>query len=203
MTVRILLIGPPGSGKGTQARLLAQRLGIPAISTGDMLRDAVREGTPLGRQVQTVMERGDLVSDDTMVAVIRERLAAPDAGQGFILDGFPRTVAQAEALERLFAAGQNGSGGNEPGISAVLNLSVPERVLIERLSSRSDQEGRADDRPETILERLRVYSDKTAPLVRHFRDRGMLTDVEGVGEVSEVAERIHRAVGSSRSRGAA
>jgi adenylate kinase len=202
--VRILLLGPPGSGKGTQARLLGARLGIPSISTGEMLREAVRKGTPLGREVQAIMERGDLVPDETMIALIRERLSAPDARGGFILDGFPRTVAQAEALERLVSAGNGSSaGGNAGGISAVLNLSAPEPVLIERLSGRSGQEGRADDRPETILERLRVYSEKTEPLIRHFRDRGILTDVPGEGEISDVAQRINQAVGATPSRGVA
>jgi len=169
-----------------------------------MLREAVRKETPLGREVQAIMERGDLVPDETMIVLIGERLSAPDARGGFILDGFPRTVAQAEALERLLSAGNGSSaGGNAGGISAVLNLSAPEPVLIERLSGRSGQEGRADDRPETILERLRVYSEKTEPLIRHFRDRGILTDVPGVGEISDVAQRINQAVGETLSRGAA
>lgn len=194
--MRILLLGAPGSGKGTQARQLAERLSIPAISTGDILRDAVRRGTPLGRQVQAVMERGDLVSDATMIELIRERLAAPDAGKGFILDGFPRTVAQALALEKQL-------GGNEEGVAAVINLSVPEAVLVERLRGRSGTENRADDRPEAVHERLRVYREKTEPLVQFFRDRGVLADVDGEGEVSEVARRIDQALGAFRSQGAA
>jgi adenylate kinase family enzyme len=132
--MRILFLGPPGSGKGTQARRLAERLAIPTISTGDILREAVRRGTPLGREVQTVMERGDLVPDSTMIALIHERLSAPDARDGFILDGFPRTVAQAQALERELP-------GNGNGISAVINLLVPEAILIERLRGRSERRG--------------------------------------------------------------
>ena len=123
--MRILFFGPPGCGKGTQAKLLAQRLSIPTISTGDILREAVRQGSPLGKKVQTVMERGDLVPDDIMIDLIKERLTAPDARSGFILDGFPRTVAQALALEKLTV-------GNGSGVSAVINLSVPEAVLEER-----------------------------------------------------------------------
>jgi len=194
--MRILFLGPPGSGKGTQARRLAERLAIPTISTGDILREAVRRGTPLGREVQTVMERGDLVPDSTMIALIHERLSAPDARDGFILDGFPRTVAQAQALERELP-------GNGNGISAVINLLVPEAILIERLRGRSDVEGRADDRPEAVAERLKVYQEKTAPLVEFFRQKRLLAEVPGVGEVSEVAERIDRALDAPRSRGVA
>jgi adenylate kinase len=194
--MRVLFLGPPGSGKGTQARRLAERLAIPAISTGDILRDAVRRGTPLGREVQAVMERGDLVPDATMIALIHERLSAPDARDGFILDGFPRTVAQAQALERELP-------GNGNGISAVINLLVPEAVLIERLRGRSSAERRADDRPEAVAERLKVYQEKTAPLVEFFRQKRLLAEVPGVGEVSEVAQRIDRALGASRSEGVA
>jgi adenylate kinase len=194
--MRILFLGPPGSGKGTQAKRLADRLAVPAISTGDILREAVRQGTPLGRQVQAVMERGDLVPDTTMIALVHERLAAPDARVGFILDGFPRTVAQAEALERELP-------GNGNGISAVINLLVPDAVLIERLRGRSGTEGRADDRPEAVAERLKVYQEKTAPLVEFFRNKRLLAEVPGVGGVSEVSERIDRALEAPRSQGAA
>jgi len=185
--MRIVFLGPPGGGKGTQAKLLAERLKIPAISTGDMLRAALREGTPLGLQAKAVMEAGELVSDDLMIGLIRERISQPDARQGFLLDGFPRTVEQAVALDSLLK-------GNEKRLSTVVNLSVPEAVLIDRLEGRSGQENRSDDRRETILERLRVYRQKTEPLIEFYRRRGLLTDVDGVGEVSEIADRISRAV---------
>ncbi len=185
--MRVVLLGPPGSGKGTQAKLLSQRLGVSAISTGEMLRAAVREGTALGRQARSIMEAGELVPDDVMIGLIRERLAAPDAGAGFVLDGFPRTVQQALALDHLLE-------GNGKGLTAVVNLSVPETVIVDRLHGRSQQERRPDDRHQTILERLRVYRQKTEPLIGFYRDRRLLTDVDGMGEVSDIADRIDHAL---------
>ena len=185
--MRIIFLGPPGSGKGTQAKLLAERLGIQAISTGEILREAVREGTPLGLKAKSIMEAGELVPDDLMIALIQGRLAAPDGRRGFILDGFPRTVQQAESLEKLLA-------GNGTALNAVLNLSVPEAVLVDRMHGRALEEGRADDRPETILERLRVYRDKTEPLVGFYRGRRLLADVDGMGDITEVSDRIDQAL---------
>jgi len=192
--VRIVFLGPPGSGKGTQASLLAGRLGVPAISTGEILRQAVREKTALGQKAQAVMERGDLVSDDLILALIGERIGQPDARGGFILDGFPRTLAQARSFETMLA-------GNGDALSAVLNFSVPERELTERMLERAKAEGRADDRPETIRERLRVYREKTEPLVGFYRDRRLLAEVVGVGPVPEVAQRIDEALSSVRRAG--
>lgn len=185
--VRILFLGAPGSGKGTQARLLSERLGLPAISTGDILRAAVREETPLGQKAKAVMERGDLVSDDVMIGLIRDRIARPDAAGGFVLDGYPRTPDQAEALTGLLS-------GNGKVLTAVVNLVVPEGMLVERMLGRSTDEGRADDRPEAIAERLRVYHDRTEPLIGYYRDRGLLAEVNGVGEIREISERIDRAL---------
>ena len=185
--MRVVFLGPPGSGKGTQAKLLSQRLRVPAISTGEMLRAAVREGTALGREARAVMEAGELVPDDLMIGLMRERLAAADARGGFVLDGFPRTVEQALALEKLLE-------GNGKSLSAVVNLLVPETVIVDRLRGRSAEEQRADDRGETIRERLRVYRQKTEPLIGFYRDRRLLADVDGMGDVSEIADRIDRAL---------
>jgi len=189
--MRLIFLGPPGSGKGTQAKLLAERLGVPAISTGDMLRDAVRRGTPLGRRAQAIMEAGELVPDDLVISLVRERIALPDARNGFLLDGFPRTIEQAKALERILE-------GNAASVDGVINLLVPEGTLVERLLGRAALEGRSDDRRETVAERLRVYRGKTAPLVEYYRSLGLLYDVDGSGSVEEVAGRIDRALVSPR-----
>jgi adenylate kinase len=159
-----------------------------------MLRAAVHEGTPLGGKVKAVMEKGDLASDDLMIALIRERIAAPDAAAGFVLDGFPRTVDQAVALEKI-------PSGNEKAISAVVNLSVPETALIDRLAGRSGLERRADDGRDTVLERLRVYHEKSEPLIEFYRRRGLLTEVDGTGTVSEVTDRIGNALDQARFAG--
>ena len=193
--MRVVIFGPPGSGKGTQAALLSRRLGVPAISTGEMLRSAVSQGSSLGLKAKAVMEAGLLVPDDVMIGMIQERIAAPDAREGFVLDGFPRTVEQARSLEGLL-------DGNGRGLAAVVNLSVPEPILLERLDGRSSQEKRSDDSHATILERLRVYHEKTEPLIGFYRSRGLLTDVDGVGDVSEIAERVERAL-AGRARGVA
>ena len=192
--MRIVFLGPPGSGKGTQAKLLAERLRVPAISTGDILRAAVREKTPLGIKAQAIMERGELVSDDLIVALIRERIAEKDARNGFILDGFPRTLEQGRALEAMLAE----SGES---LNASVNFGVPESALVERMLSRARAEGRADDRPETIRERLRVYREKTEPLAGFYATKGLLADVDGVGSVDEVASRVDDALASVRKAG--
>lgn len=195
--MRIVFLGPPGSGKGTQAKLLGKRLGVPAISTGDMLREAVRRETPLGLRARAIMEAGELVPDEVVIGLIRERIATPDSARGFILDGFPRTVAQAQALDRLLE--DIGSP-----LDAVVNLAVPEATLLERLIGRASQEGRSDDRPETIRERLRVYGEKNDPLVAFYERAGLLTRVDGLGAVDDVTARIDGVLrGAERAAGRA
>lgn len=187
--MRVVFLGPPGSGKGTQAKLLASRLGVPAISTGEILRAAVLERKPLGLQAKAVMDTGELVSDDLMVALIEDRTQQADARSGFILDGFPRTLAQAGALEAMLNA-------TSQALSRVLNLSVPEPLLVDRMAGRAATESRSDDAPATVRERLRVYREKTAPLVDYYRQRDLLADVDGVGSVDEVSDRIDQALRS-------
>ena len=178
MARRILFLGPPGAGKGTQAAMLTTALGVPHISTGVMLREAVAAGTDLGRQVAAIMEAGDLVSDDLVVAIVDERLAADDARCGYLLDGFPRNVAQAEALEDAVV----------DAVGTVILLDVETDELVGRLLKRAEQEGRADDNEETIRRRLAVYEAETAPLVEYYGD-GVIR-IDGVGSIEEVFSRV-------------
>ncbi len=187
--MRIVFLGAPGSGKGTQAARLKSELGLAHISTGDMLRAEVASGSPLGRQAKAVMEAGKLVSDEIILGMLEQRVAQPDARNGFILDGYPRNLAQCEALEALLAR------IGQPLDVAIL-LSVPHELLFERLAGRAQAEGRKDDNPETVRERLRVYEAQTAPVVEHFQALGELVEVDGVGGMDEVFARI---VGAVRS----
>ena len=211
----LILLGAPGAGKGTQAQRLSARFGIPQISTGDMLRAARREGTPLGKKAEEYMNKGALVPDEVVIGLVEERLGKPDAKAGFILDGFPRTIPQAEALDRVLEK------LGRARIS-VVDVQVPESVLIERLGGRlscpkdgasyhikftppkhdnvCDQCGtalitRADDKPEAISQRLREYHDKTAPLAGYYKKSGVLKSIDGVGELDLVLDRIVRALG--------
>jgi len=180
--VRLVLVGPPGAGKGTQAVRLADRLDVPHISTGDLFRANLSENTPLGLAAKRFMDAGELVSDEVTVGMVRERLAEEDAAKGFILDGFPRTVAQADALSEFLHA-----DGNE--LDAVVALEVPEDLLVRRLLGR----GRADDTEEVIRRRQEIYRAETAPLLEHYRDR--LISVDAVGEIDEITERVLDALG--------
>ena len=182
--MRIILLGAPGSGKGTQAALLAEELGIPAISTGEMLRQAVAAGTPLGEKVKQVMSSGDLVDDATMGEVVRERLAREDAKEGFILDGYPRTLAQADLLTEILEE-------MESELDGVLYLQVPEAVLVERILGRQ----RADDTEGVIRQRLVVYKRQTQPLVEYYKQRGKLTAIDGDRLIEEVAGAFLEALG--------
>ncbi len=187
--MRIVLLGAPGSGKGTQAARLKTRLDIPHISTGDLLRAAVTAGTALGLRAKAVMESGQLVSDDLVLGMLEERLAQEDARGGFILDGFPRNLAQAEALDELLTR------INQP-MDHALQLEVDPELLIERLASRAQAEGRADDTPETVRARQQVYQQQTAPVIEHYARRGGLKRVDGVGDLDEVYERLLAALGA-------
>ena len=175
--MRIVLVGPPGAGKGTQAAFLAKNLSIPHISTGDLFRANISQGTDLGKKAKSYMDAGDLVPDEVTCGMVRARLAEPDAAKGFILDGFPRTLPQADALDIML---------DELGVDldAIVELVVPDDVVVERLLGR----GRSDDTEEVIRNRQKVYRDETAPLLDHYHAR--LVSVEAVGSVEEITERL-------------
>jgi adenylate kinase len=175
--VRILFVGPPGAGKGTQAARVAERLGIPHISTGDMFRDHVARGTELGMRVDSIMKAGEYVPDEITVEMLGERIADSDAADGFILDGFPRTVGQVEALDGLIG---------RHGLDTVVLFEVDEDALVERLLAR----GRVDDTEETIRTRFQVYQEQTAPLLEIYGPRGIVVSIDGIGDIDEVTERI-------------
>jgi adenylate kinase len=191
--MRLILLGPPGAGKGTQAQRLVQRHGIVQLSTGDMLRAAVKAKTPIGRKVEAIMARGDLVPDDVVVAIVSDRIDQADARKGFILDGFPRTVAQAEALERLL---------KEKGLrlEAVVELQVDEGALLKRLESRiaemraRGEPIRPDDNAEALKTRLHVYRTQTAPLIAFYGKKGVLKSVDGMAPIEAVAKAIDGAL---------
>jgi adenylate kinase len=187
--MRIVFLGAPGSGKGTQAARLKDELGIAHISTGDLLRGEVAAGTELGRKAKAVMDAGQLVSDDIVLGMLENRLARDDTRNGFILDGYPRNLAQCDALAGLLTR------IGKPLDVAVL-LEVPEQLLFDRLAGRAQAEGRKDDTPETVRKRLTVYADQTAPLIGYYRGKGALVEVDGVGEMNEVYSRILAAVHS-------
>lgn len=212
--MKLIFIGPPGSGKGTQAKQLASRFGVPHISTGDMLREAVAEGSPLGQQADTIMKAGALVSDEIMIGLIRERLAKPDATKGFILDGFPRTLVQAEKLDALVS----GNGSNR---LKVVRLLVPDEAIVRRLTLRRtcaqcgaifhlenhppktdgvcDKCGgeliaRKDDTEGAIRTRLEAFHRQTAPVADYYKSKKLLQEVDGVGPVDQVFERIEKSL---------
>jgi adenylate kinase len=185
--MRLVLLGAPGSGKGTQAARLKADLNVPHISTGDMLRAAVAAGTPLGLKAKAVMDAGQLVSDDILLGMLEERLAQDDARNGFILDGYPRNLAQADALDHLLARiGQP--------LDAVVKLEVPSEAIVGRCQIRFQAENRADDNPDTVRRRLGIYAEQTAPVADFYAKRGKLQVVDGVGELDEVTARIKRAL---------
>jgi adenylate kinase len=213
--VRVVLLGPPGAGKGTQAKLLHERFEACQISTGDILRKAVAEQTPLGKQASEYVSKGDLVPDSLIVDLVAERLKEKDCERGFILDGFPRTISQAQSLETILR-------NMGVALDRVLAIQVPHSVIVERLAGRRTCRGcgalyhltldppqaegvcdrcggdlyqRDDDREETITARLKVYDTQTAPLLSYYRERGMLSNIDGVGNVDEIRSRIIQALG--------
>jgi adenylate kinase len=191
--MRIVLLGAPGSGKGTQAARLREALGVAHVSTGDLLRAQVAAGTELGRAAKAVMEAGQLVSDEIVLGMLEARLGEPDAAAGFILDGYPRNVAQARALDALLAR------LGRP-LDHVIQLDVDEALLFDRLAGRAAAEGRRDDNPETVRQRLRVYAEQTAPVIDFYAARGALKRVDGVGTIDEVLDRIMAALGKTAVR---
>ena len=181
--MQVLLLGPQGSGKGTQAKRIQSEYELPHIATGDILRSAIADGSELGRRVKDVVDRGDLVPDELMVELIRERLRLEDAGRGFVLDGFPRTLAQAESLDEML--GEIGKP-----LSVVLELRVPRTVVVERLLRRAQDEGRTDDTPEVIDRRLALYDELTQPVVDHYAPTGHLVVIHGDKPVDAVWSEI-------------
>lgn len=185
--MRLVLLGPPGSGKGTQASLLKDRLNIAHISTGDLLRQAVAAGTALGQKVKATMDAGELVSDELVLQLLEERLHQSDVGHGYILDGYPRNLAQAEALDALLARLQQ-------NINHALALVVSEDHIVERLAQRASEQGRSDDSEDVVRNRLRVYEEQTAPVVGYYEDKGILTAIDGVGSLEEINQRLRDAI---------
>ena len=183
MPVDVVFFGPPGSGKGTQASRLASTLGIPQVSTGDLLRSNVARGTDLGKIARPIMESGALVPDDLVTRMLKERLEEPDAATGALFDGYPRTVPQAEELDRLLRI-------EGRSLTAVLFIDVPDPVIVGRLVKRAEIEGRSDDTPETVAARLRVYRDKTEPLAERYRTLGLFHRIDGDRPVDEVASDV-------------
>jgi adenylate kinase len=219
--VKLIFIGPPGSGKGTQAKRLAARHGVPHISTGDMLREAIADGTELGRQAAPIMASGALVSDDLMLGIIDERLAKADAQRGFILDGFPRTLVQAEKLDTIVGDSKGNGSGNGAGGLRVLQLLVPDETIVKRISLRRscptcgaiyhlesappavdtvcDREGaeliaRPDDNETAVRKRLEAFHRQTLPVATFYKAKQLLREVDGVGPVDEVFERIEKSL---------
>ena len=181
--MRIVLLGAPGSGKGTQAVRLVEQLELPHISTGELLRSAVEAGTELGQKAKTVIDRGELVSDDIMLGLITQRLSRDDAKNGFILDGYPRNITQAKALDEILE--RQGQAMLE-----VLHIDVDSELLLQRIAGRAAEEGRSDDAEEVVRHRLRIYAEQTAPVVEYYTAKGVLSRVLGEGSVEEVFQRI-------------
>jgi adenylate kinase len=185
--MRLVLLGAPGSGKGTQAARLKEHLQVPHISTGDLLRAEVAAGSKLGLEAREIMAAGNLVSDEILLGMLEDRFSRPDTAGGFILDGYPRNLAQADALDKLL-------GRIRQPMDYAVQLEVPTELLVERIAGRAKAEGRADDSPESVRTRLQVYETSTAPVIEFYRQHGQLTVVDGVGSLDEVFTRILEAL---------
>ena len=185
--MRLIIMGPPGAGKGTQAKFIADHFGIPAVSTGDIFRANVSQGTDLGVEAQRYMDKGEYVPDAVTNLMVRRRIDAPDAAPGFLLDGYPRTLAQVQELDGMIAF-----TGHR--LDAVLVLTVDSEEIVQRLLQRSEVEGRADDTEDVIRRRQELYTEQTAPLIEVYRERGLLLEIDGMGEVDDVTARIFSAL---------
>lgn len=186
-TARLLIVGPQGSGKGTQGARIAEALSIPTISTGDVFRANISQGTELGQQVKAIVEAGNLVPDELTSALVRDRVAQDDAARGFLLDGYPRNTAQVAHLDAILAE-------NDATLDAVIELSVPREESIERLRLRATEQGRADDTEEAIAHRLAIYERETAPILAVYGERGIVDTIDGIGTLDEISERIAAAL---------
>jgi adenylate kinase len=187
--MNIILLGAPGSGKGTQGEILASRIGVPRIATGDLLRAAVAAESRLGEKARRYMDQGELVPDDVILGLIREKLASPEAAKGVVMDGFPRTPAQATAVDGYLS-------GRGAGVDQVVSFDVPDGELVVRAIGRAAAEGRSDDTPDTIRKRLAVYREQTQPLIEHYQKRGIVSILDGTGTIDDVAKRVEGALES-------
>ncbi|NIP37486.1 MAG: adenylate kinase [Candidatus Dadabacteria bacterium] len=186
--MNLIIFGPPGAGKGTQAAKIVEKYSVAHISTGDILRAAVKNGTELGTKAKEYMDKGELVPDDLIIGIIKDRVKEPDCEGGFLLDGFPRTLPQADALEAMLTS-------EGLGIDSVVSVEVQDSEIITRILKRAEEEGRADDTEDVVKNRLQVYRDQTEPLKGYYKDRGKLSEIDGIGSVDEVFSRIVGVIG--------